>query len=99
MVLKEGLVRRDLLEGLCLPEIEKQELKKKDNKPKLQTTKSQNPRTMVAVKKYLNTNFTAKLNRYSLSAFSKIALRLQVTNCKDSAISVLLHRLSQFLNY
>lgn len=52
MVLKEGLVRRDLLEGLCLPEIEKQELKKKDNKPKLQLTKSQNLKTSGCSKNY-----------------------------------------------
>lgn len=99
MVLKEGLFRRDLLEGLCLPEIEKQKLKKKTTNPNSKQQRIKTQKQVIAVKKYLNINFTAKLNRYSLSTFSKTALKLQVTNCKDSDISVLLHNFSQFLNY
>lgn len=93
MVLKQGLVRRDLLWGLCPPEIEKQELKK----PQTPNNRVKTQEQEVAVKNILNAHFTAKWNRCSLSTFSKRALKLQVTNCKDSDISVLLHSFSQVL--
>lgn len=94
LVLKEGLVSKDLLEEWQLPEIQKQELKKKR-----QNKKPTNQTQHIAVKNILDAHFTGKVNRCSLSTFRKIDLKPQVTNCKDnSEISVLSFSFSWFLN-
>jgi len=92
LLLKEGLVRRELLEKLQLPEIQKQELKQTNKPPKNKPAKTQTQ--LVAIKSILHADFTGKVNRCSLSTFSKVALKSQVTNCEDSDISVVSYSFS-----